>query len=425
MSKPIAGVLLFGMWGFYLCYLFLGLSPWPSAILAWSAALLLGPRLDKAARRQCSILYGAGLLLLLFCWLNGVRFSAKDLFLPNLDMVALFTAVSTLNLATSVLSDNQQANWRGWRGLASSLLGVSLLGAVINMSVLFVVGDRLAVNGTLDRRQVIILNRIYCAAAFWSPFFIAMAVALTYAPGMQFSRILPFGLLAAFGAMVITSWDVWRLGIADFEGYPLRLQTLRLPLLLCIAVLVGKWWWPTLTITGIIALMAPLVSLLLMPRQNVTVALKQQVTERFPAMGSQVVLFLGAGLLAAGIHGLTQIWSPQALFAHISHYGVIEAALVTLVILLIAYLGVHPIIMTSSLAPLLWHLHPDPSLLGMTFLFAWGLATGATPLSGANLALIACFRVRAWNMLVWNLGYAVKQWLWLIALYALYIWCYL
>ena len=35
--------------------------------------------------------------------------------------------------------------------------------------------------------------------------------------------------------------------------------------------------------------------------QNVVVALKQQVTERFPAMGSQVVLFLGAGLLAAGI----------------------------------------------------------------------------------------------------------------------------
>ena len=52
MSKPIAGVLLFGMWGLYLCYLFLGLSPWPSAILAWSAALLLGPRLDKAARRS-------------------------------------------------------------------------------------------------------------------------------------------------------------------------------------------------------------------------------------------------------------------------------------------------------------------------------------------------------------------------------------
>jgi hypothetical protein len=425
MSKPIAGVLLFGMWLLYLCYLFLGLSPWPCAVLAWGAAFLLGPRLDKAARQQCAILYGIGLLLLLFCWLKGVHIDPKTLFLPNLDMVALFTAVSTLNLATNGLSEESQQNWQGWRGLFGSLLGVSLLGAVINMSVLFVVGDRLAVNGTLDRRQVIILNRIYCGAAFWSPFFIAMAVALTYAPGMQFSRILPFGLLAALGAMAITTWDVWRLGIADFEGYPLRLQTLRLPVLLSIAVLIGKWWWPTLTITGIIALMAPLVSLLLMPKKNVAEALKQQVTQRFPAMGSQVVLFLGAGLLAAGIHGLTQIWSPQILLAHISHYGVIEAALVTLVILLIAYLGVHPVIVTSSLAPLLWHLHPDPTLLGMTFLFAWGLATGATPLSGANLALIACFRVRAWNMLKWNLGYAVKQWLWLTVLYAAYVACYL
>ena len=67
--------------GFYLCYLFLGLSPWPSAILAWSAALLLGQ--DWIKQRAGSILYGAGLLLLLFCWLNGVRFSAKDLFLAQ------------------------------------------------------------------------------------------------------------------------------------------------------------------------------------------------------------------------------------------------------------------------------------------------------------------------------------------------------
>lgn len=425
MLKPVAGVLLLGMWACYLSYLFMGMSPWPATALAWSAALLLGPRLDHAARRQCTILYGTAFLLLLFCWLNGVHFSARQLFLPNLDMVALFTGVSTLNLATSALAENAQSNWRGWKGLFSSLLGVSFLGAVINMSVLFVVGDRLAVNGTLERRQVIILNRVYCAAAFWSPFFIAMAVALIYAPGMQFSRILPFGLLAALGAMLITTWDVWRRGIADFEGYPLSIQTLRLPVLLSLAVILGKWWWPALTITGIIAFMAPLISVLLMPKKQMTTALKRQVTERFPAMGSQVVLFLGAGLLAAGIHGLTQIWSPEALFARIDHYGVLEAAVVTLVILLVAYLGVHPIIMISSLAPLLWHLHPDPSLLGMTFLFAWGLSTGATPLSGANLALIACYRVKAWNMLIWNLGYAVKQWLWLTALYALYIWCYL
>lgn len=57
--------------------------------------------------------------------------------------------------------------------------------------------------------------------------------------------------------------------------------------------------WPALTITGIIAFMAPLISVLLMPKKQMTTALKRQVTERFPAMGSQVVLLLGQGLLAA------------------------------------------------------------------------------------------------------------------------------
>ena len=68
--------------------------------------------------------------------------------------------------------------------------------------------------------------------------------------------------------------------------------------------------------------------------------------------------------------------------------------------------------MTSSLAPLLWHLHPDPSLLGMTFLFAWGLATEPHHCQGP-IGVDCPFRVKAWNMLVWNLGYAVKQWFWL------------
>ena len=62
--KPIAGVLILGLWLADLAHLYLGSSLWPAAGLAWSAALLLGPRLDAAARRQCFVLYLAALLLL-------------------------------------------------------------------------------------------------------------------------------------------------------------------------------------------------------------------------------------------------------------------------------------------------------------------------------------------------------------------------
>ena len=88
---------------------------------------------------------------------------------------------------------------------------------------------------------------------------------------------------------------------------------------------------------------------------------------------------------------------------------------------MLTYPNIDPV--AISLGPLQVHWYGLMYLLA--FLFAWGLATGATPLSGANLALIACYRVRAWNMLVWNIGYAVKEWIWLTGLYALYIWCYL
>ncbi len=419
MSKRIAGVLILFMWLADLAHLYLQVSIWPAAVLAWAAALLLGPGLDPAARRQCSVLYLCALWLLALAWSQGARLEVSTLLLPNVDMVTLFAAVSCLNLATGSLAQNK-GTWSGWKGAWGTLLGVNLLGAVINMSVLFVVGDRLARQGMLERRQVIMLSRIYCSAAFWSPFFIAMAVAVTYAPGMIFTHILPFGLLGTVAAMLITLLEVRQLGIENFEGYPLRVQTLLLPGLLALTVIVGRLLWPELSIVGIISLAAPLISLLLMPKQRVTLALRRQVTERFPAMGSQIVLFLGAGLLAAAINGLTQVWSPAPLLAAFHEFGVLEATLTVTLILAIAYLGVHPIITISSLSPLLWHLHPDPTLLGMTFLLGWGLSTGATPLSGANLALLACYRVRARDLLLWNLGYAGKMLLVCAGLFALY-----
>ena len=66
--KPIAGVLILGLWLADLAHLYLGCSLWPAAGLAWSAALLLGPRLDAAARRQCFVLYLSALLLLAVAW---------------------------------------------------------------------------------------------------------------------------------------------------------------------------------------------------------------------------------------------------------------------------------------------------------------------------------------------------------------------
>ncbi|MFM4650669.1 hypothetical protein [Aeromonas bivalvium] len=412
MAKWWSGWLILAMWLLNLLHLYGGISPWPAALAAWVASLLTWPRMAGAARRQALALYGAALILLLFSFVRGAELTLGEWLLPNIDMLTMFAAVSTLNLATSGLLTGTPA-WSGRKGLWSTMASLNLLGAVINLSVLFIIGDRLERNNSLERRQVMVLSRIFCAAAFWSPFFVAMAVALTYAPGMRLAPILPFGMLGALIAMGVTAWQVERLGaIADFQGYPLRVQTLGLPLALVAAVLLVKQWWPALSILAVIALVAPLLALIFMPRQGRALALKRQVVERFPAIGGQLVLFLGAGLLAAGIHSAL---STLAVGDHglplFQHFGWFEASLTLLLILVVAIFGVHPLISISGLAPLLWPLNPDPSLLGLCFLLGWGLATGTSPLSGSNLALAARYNLSASLLLRWNLAYGAFMYL--------------
>ncbi|ABO92127.1 hypothetical protein WH06_23600 [Aeromonas salmonicida subsp. salmonicida] len=402
MAKRWSGYLILGMWLLNLLHLYLGFSPWPAAIAAWGASLLTWPWLVGAARRQALALYGAALLLLIFSWWRGASLNPGDWLLPNINMLTMFAAVSTLNLATSGLLTGT-ASWSGRKGLWSTMASLNLLGSVINLSVLFIIGDRLERNGTLERRQVMVLSRIFCAAAFWSPFFVAMAVALTYAPGLQLSSILPFGVVAALLAMGLTAWQVERLGVQDFAGYPLRLQTLGL------LVLLIKQIWPALGILAVIALVAPLLALLFMPRAGRGAALKRQVVERFPAIGGQLVLFLGAGLLAAGINSALSVLElgGEHGLPLFNHFGWLESSLTLLLILLVAIVGVHPLISISGLAPLLWPLSPDPSLLGMCFLLGWGLATGTSPLSGSNLALASRYNLSAGMILRWNLLYGL------------------
>ena len=411
MLKRLSGYLILAMWLLNLVALYLGANPWPAALAAWGASLLTWPHLVGVARRQAVALYGAALLLGLFAWSQGAIFKAADWLLPNINMLTMFAAVSTLNLATAGLVGGSGA-WQGRKGLWGTMASLNVLGAVINLSVIFIIGDRLERNGTLDRRQVMVLSRIFSAAAFWSPFFIAMAVALTYAPGMTLSAILPYGVVATLAAMGITAWQVERLGVEGFNGFPLHARSVALPLALALAVLLMKLLWPSLSILAVISLAAPLLALVFMPGQGRGEALKRQLYERFPAIGGQLVLFLGAGLLAAGINSALSVIDfgghGLPLF---QHFGPLEASLTLLLMFLVAILGVHPIITISGLAPLIWPLHPDPNLLGMTLLLGWGLSTGTSPLSGSNLALSARYQIGSAQLLRWNLGYGLLLYL--------------
>ncbi len=123
-------------------------------LLAWLVPLLMWRVLGKNACNQALLLLLTGFLAIIFSATQGVFLGWKQIFATNLPLLAMFGAVSFLTLISPGIED--PALPKGKRSVVATAFGTHLLGAVINLSVLFVFGDRLQKNGTLSRVQMII-----------------------------------------------------------------------------------------------------------------------------------------------------------------------------------------------------------------------------------------------------------------------------
>lgn len=385
----------------------LQLSMWPAAALSWFATLRLGRQLPRASRQQALWLGGAGVLI----WLVAL---ARDTSMPlltaltiNQTLLMMFAGVSFLSMATP--KEQVSGDTRPQGSLPGTLLGVHLFGAVINLSVLFLFGDRMQQDGRLNRKQMMVLGRAFPAAAAWSPFFIAMGVALTYAPGLDFLALLPWGLATAALLLMLVALDALRVA-GDFTGYPLNAKALLLPGVLALCVILIHHWRPALSIPLIISIVSPVSAMLLMPGGERHSRLNRQINDGLPRLAPQFALFLAAGVLSSGLAALIASW-PEGISLPIDAFGELHAWLILGVIVALAFVGIHPLVSVTTVAPLLAPLSPDPTLLGMVFLMGWALGGGSSPFSGSNLALCARYAVATRDVLRWNLPYAVVGWL--------------
>lgn len=199
--------------------------------------------------------------------------------------------------------------------MVTTSVGTNLLGAVINLSILFVFGDRLKRHNTLTRAQTILLARSFCAAAWWSPFFIATGVALTYAPEMEYHRTLLPGLIMCGFAMCYSIVEVGVIRRIEFTGYPLQKESLVVPLLLAGAILTGHHFFPDLGMILLICLVSPPAAILLMRKRPRLVHLNDFIANRIISTVSQFVLFLSAGVFSVGITSVLLAYPEMFSFA--------------------------------------------------------------------------------------------------------------
>ncbi len=398
--RAVAGWLLLATVLGAVAFTFLpGFPKLPTGIAAWGAGLLLWPDIPSQTKRQVTILLFIGLSGIAWGMLQGMAPDWTMMIAGNALLLAMLAAVSFLRLIARPDTQMDEKLPTGRRAVWSTLIGVHLFGAVINLSSVFIMGDRIGRGGRLNRAQTVILTRGFSSAAFWSPFFAAMAAAMTYAPGASLPQIWLMGLPLAAIALLITALGCRDTG--EFTGYPMHPSALALPGLLALAVLLLHQWHSEWHILGVICLLAPLLSslIVILYREAPLKRLRRHVEQDLPGMQNELCLFLSAGIMAAGLNavfGGFGDWLP------LQHLGGIEASCLLLFMVATSILGVHPVINIAALGTLLTPINPDGTLLAMTFLSAWAIGVATSPFSGINLAMQGRYDQQGLDSLKWN-----------------------
>lgn len=401
-----------------------GPKAWWAGSAAWLAGILLWPKLLASQKRQAILLAGSGLAFFGASIFRGHNPVLVSLLTQNVSLLGMLGAVSFLRLinaqggANETLPQGRLALWR-------TALGVHLLGAVINLSAVFIMAERFKSSGKLLPEQAMILSRAFLAAALWSPFFAATAVALSYAPGANPLQLAGIGGALAAMLLIIAVRDIERLlgnSVSDFVGYPIHLRTLRIPLFLSILVAAGHWLlpnWSALSVISTASLaIVCLVSIFERGPKSALIAIYHHGKDSLPGMSGELVLFLAAGVFASGLQSLISlggIWIP------FSSFGATEAAVVLASMILLSIFGIHAVISITIVASWLAPLHPDPNLLALVFVESWAIGLAAGPLSGIHIAIQGRFGISTSTLSRGNMFYCIKAYgiavLWL-AIYA-------
>lgn len=389
-----------------------GYPSWITGVIAWAACLLLLPRLPRQQLVMVLVLAGIGILGIAWSMAHGAGGLIEMALTQNVPLAGMLIAVSFLQLIAVSSEADVEPLESGRGALFKTMIGVHLFGAVINFSAVAIFADRLSARAKLTMEQAMGLSQAFIVGAAWSPFYGAMAAALTFAPEARLTQLIFWGIPVAIAGITVTWFTLTserHRGGRDFVGYPLHLEALWVPAVLAVSVLAIHEWQPRWSVLAIIAAMASLVTvltLLLRSGAGAGATLLRHVHNRLPAMNGELTLFLAAGILSAGMTGAIDVLDLALPF---STFGALEASLVLIVMNLCAWIGLHPIILVSVLGPWIMPLQPDQTLLAMVFLMSWGVGLTACPMSNTMLAMAGRYGLPFGELLGLNRRFSIKM----------------
>lgn len=382
----------------------LDLAAGATTLVATVLGLLRVPRLQ---RLLAAVLIGLGAAALVTALILGARPPLSQLLVLNQTLIGMLTAVSFVRLITGDHGVHPP-RLTGVAAVWRTALIVQLLGAIINISAVTIVGDRLRHKGRLQMADALLLSRGYSPGAFWSPFWGASAAALTYAIGADTGVLLLCGGLLALGAFLVSITMVVRAfgnRLPDYHGYPLSAKVLVLPITMAVIVIALHLGRPDVKlaiVVLVVSLLVPSAVLAVTRTRHVPRILGGHVVRGLRVMHGEAVLFTAAGVLSVGLRALVDV---MGVTVPAGYYTVWFAWLSVVAMTLVALVGVHPVISIAAVASVLGPVISEPTLFALAGTIAWGTAAAVGPISGLNVFLAGRFGVNGFDVARRNFPY--------------------
>lgn len=410
--RPLSTLL---MGGAYLLSFFVSFSYAPFLISLFALAVLISyfPYLPRTPKILISLLFVAGLLLDFS--INGMQafFLALQ---TNANLLAIFIFVPLLSIP---IQQGQYLKYievifayyikKTHHLYLFSTIAAGSIGAVMNVGTLPILYDLTDTTSfkPFDEVRLKALSRGFVMAFMWSPYFISMALVLSYFD-VSWLQLAPIGL-AVTGIMMATGFFLERknnrtipeaasaqnsLTLAAARRKVLELVVILLTVTIAILLAENLTGLSVLTIIPLTAIVVSVVwSLLIGTPREFLANLQAYLTVKVPSMGNELSIFIIAGAFGTALlNNGADDWIRSLLETLNISDVLVLIPVIALLMTLSAWIGVHPIITAAILAITLSNspLFADDHLyLSLGLLASWMLAILSSPFSGLNLLLAA------------------------------------
>lgn len=400
-GSKISGPILFLMWALALTDYFIASDLLSAAtLLGWLFVAIELPRLKAKQRPLILILAISGFACSVLAWSFDSPATLIELLDEHMKLAMLLTAISFISLA---IKPQASQTSKGLKSFLSTLLGMHFFSSVANFSAIPVVGDQLQRNSQIDRLSQSILARGFSLSVLWSPFLSITPLVLEQVPGAYVKNIYPFAIpLATLGILctILEARFRYQSRFENYQGYPMKLATLHLPLALISSVLCLNWIFPETSTVILVSIVAVIIPLMIVTGKqgfrSGGQVLHKHIFERLSESRTELSLFLSAGLLAAGVKACIGVGLIGLPFTE-TNATVASICLVAIVI--IASLGINQLAVVAIFAGLLADVTTTPTIMAVAYIYATALSMSTSVFSGTNMILRARYHCRTREIL--------------------------